>query len=244
MSLKKIQDSFSNHIFDRKKTTIINFLPYSNQEALARLNIYRNNIFGNFSSVLESIFEVSKKIIGPKKFKNLVENYQKKYPAKSGNLDDYGDNFPKLLKTLKPAFLYDLSRLELLFHNSYYSNNAKDFDINKFQKINPEDFFKLTFDLHPSCFLLKSEFPIFTIFTKKKKILSKKSEFVLIERACGACEVKNLDLIEFTFLENLSKKKNLFQTYKKIVNLTKKEIDIGAMLNKFINNKVICNFHK
>jgi hypothetical protein len=244
MLLKTIQNDFANHIFDRKKNKIINSLPYSNQEALARLNIYRNNVFGNFSSVLTSIFEVSKKIIGEKKFKNLIEEYQKKYPSKSGDLNEYGDNFPKLLKGLQPEFLYDLSRLELALHQCYYADDVDDFAIDNFRKISPEKFYNLTFDLHPSCFLIESEFPIFTIFKKKKKNLNKKTEFILVERASGTCEAKLLNHEEFIFLKNLLKKKTLFQNYKNIAKLIGKEFDIGAMLNKFINNRVICNFHE
>jgi hypothetical protein len=242
MSLKKIQNDFSNHIFNRKNNKIINSLPYSSQEALARLNIYRNNIFGNFLSVLSSTFEVSKKIIGEKKFRKLVEEYQKKYPSKSGNLNDYCDNFPKILKKVKPAFIFDLSKLELALHKAYYSGDVKDFSINNFHKINPEKFCNLTFSLHPSCFLIKSEFPIFTIFNKKKKLLKKQAEFVLIDRALGICQARALTILEFLFLENLKKKKTLFQAYKNIIKITKKEFDIGSMLSKFINWKVICDF--
>lgn len=241
--LKKIQSDFAGHIFDRKNNKITKSLPYSNQESLARLNIYRNNIFGTFSAVLESTFPITKKIIGTKKFKNLVEIYQKKYPAHCGDLNKYPDNFPKILQKLQPSFLYDLSRLELASHQSYYADDMAEFAINSFHKIKPENFYELTFDLHPSCFLIKSQFPIFEIFTKKQKILGKKTEFILVERASGSCKIEAITGDEFLFLEYILKKKSLFQIYKKITQ-SNKNFDIGAMLNKFINNRVICNFNE
>jgi hypothetical protein len=187
-NLGKLQQNFSDHIFNRRKVSILSSFSYSSQEALARLNIYRNNVFGNFSSVLSSIFEVTKKKLGEKKFDELVEKYCVKFSSKSGNLDDYGSEFPQFLKKIKPAFLSDLARLEWLYHQSYLSAEAGNFDVEKFKKIIPENFQNLCFELHPSCFLLRSKFAIFSLWKNgiednlKKKVVVNRPEFVLVGR--------------------------------------------------------------
>jgi hypothetical protein len=244
----KSQQQFADHIFDRRKVSILNSLPYSSQEALARLNIYRNNVFGNFSSVLSSIFEVTKKIIGEEKFEELVEKYCVKFSSKSGNLDDYGSEFPQFLKKIKPAFLLDLAMLEWLYHQSYFSADAKNFDVEKFKKISAEKFQNLQFELHPSCFLMESKFAIFLLWknnveNKKQKIRpAKKSEFIMVERVSGKSMIHKISPAEFIFLSNLNRKKNLYETYKKISRVTKKPCDIGKILSKFIELGVIINF--
>ena len=254
--MKKIlnlQRDFVAHIYKKSQQKIINELPYSSQESLARLNIYRNNIFGNFNSVLESIFEVTKKLVGEKYFEKLCEEFSKKYFSKSGNLDHYGVEFPdflkKIFRTHKLPYLSDLARLELFYHQAYFVRNVADFNVKKFQKLSPEKFFDLSFELHPSCFLLKSKFPIFSIWKDnienkgRKKISLNNPEFALVERGSGKVNIVKLTQEEFIFLENLKQKKTLFETYKKINRLTKKEFDIGQVLQKFIASRVITNFN-
>jgi len=242
--LGKLQNNFANHIFDQKNILIIKDLPYSNQEALARLNIYRNNVFGNFDAVLSSIYEVVTKIIGEKKFTKLALEYHKKFPSINGNLDDYGDKLPIFLKKHQLPFLSDLARLELYYHQCYFAADVKVFDIKKFQKLAPEKFFDLTLTLHPSCFLIKSKFAIFSIWKKKsaKNIQINRPEYTLIERSQDNCQIHRLSEIEFVFLDNLAKKKNLYFIYKKICKLTNGEFDIGVMLNRFIATGIIADF--
>ncbi len=239
-----LQRQFSAHIFNRGDEKITDFLPYSNQESLARLNIYRNNVFGNFFSVLSMIFPAVKKNIGDKKFKKFVEDYQINHPSKNGNLDQYGDEFPIFLKKQKLAFLSDLAQLELFYHNCYFAKNVKDFDIENFKKLAPEKLFNLKFNLHPSCFLMESKFAIFSALKNDSKKSSplKNPEFILIERVLDKCQIHKLTWMEFEFLNNLFKGKNLYQIYQKITKTTKTEFDIGKMLNKFITSRIIAEY--
>ncbi len=243
-NLANIQRDFIAHIFNPKQKNIVKIIPYSSQEALARLNIYRNNVFGNFSAVLEMVFETVRKIIGEKKFENLAKEYQLKYHSKSGNLDHYGDDFPQFLKKAKPSFLSDLARLELLYHNCYYAADADNFNVEDFQKLPQQKFFNLKFNLHPSCFLMKSQFAIFSLWKNpKKKSAAKKTEYLLITRSDGNQKIYKISQEEFLFLSYITQKKQLFEVYKKINQIVKKECDIGKILNKFIILKVIAGFY-
>jgi hypothetical protein len=249
---KELQQDFCAHLFDNKSKKIINSLPYSNQEALARLNIYRNNVFGNFESVLSSIYPAIKRLVGEDYFEKLVVDFCKKYPSRSGNLDDFGSEFPQFLKQIqrrhKLPYLPDTARLELFFHQAYFCKDAVDFDLKKFQKIPPENFFDLTFKLHPSCFLITSKFPIFSIWQsnvsekKPKKLSLQQAESAIISKALGQVEIIKLSAAEFIFLQNLSQGKNLFETYKKILRSTKIDCNIGEILQKFVAAKIINNF--
>ena len=251
--LVKLQQDFALHIFDETNQKITDELPYSRQEALARLNIYRNNVLGNFEGVLDSTFEVVKKILGEEYFRELVKDYALKHPSQSGNLDFYGQNFPqfikKKLKIHKINYLADLSQLEWLYHHSYFEKDAETvFDIEKFKKISPEKYKNLSFKLHPTCSLFSSKFPVFTIWKNKIENKSNKikiadnAEMVLIERAGMSSVITKLSQEEFLFLSLIGEGGELYETYQKICRKTKKEIDVGSFLNKFISAGVFVDF--
>jgi hypothetical protein len=247
-----LQQQFKTHLYKKNDEKILSMLPYSRTESLARLNIYRNNVFGNFSSVLSSIFEVVEKLVGAEYFEQLCDSYNQKFYSKSGNLDNYGDNFPAFLTKEKNkhklVFLPDVAKLELLYHKSYFADGAPVFDLKKFKKLPQEKFFDLHFTLHPSCFLITSKFPIFSIWQDnienggKKKISLKNPESAMVERASQKVNIHKLDREEFLFLKNITQK-TLFETYKEISRITKKECDIGQILNKFITSGIITNFN-
>ncbi|MBU6339034.1 MAG: putative DNA-binding domain-containing protein [Rickettsiales bacterium] len=248
-NLLKLQKDFTTHLLSKNDLEILKSLSYSTAESLARLEIYRNNVFGNFDSVLSSVFEVVKKILGEKDFNKFVSEYIKKFPSTSGNLDLYGDNFLKFikgkLKTHKLAYLEDLAKLELLYHKAYFAKDVKKkFDVEKFQKLTSENYNNLTLELHPSCFLFSSKFPIFTIWksAKKKIAISGKEEYVLIDRVFDSCLITKLSKEEFLFLSLIESKKKLYAIYKKLCSTFKKEVDIGKLLNKFIASGVISAF--
>ncbi len=246
-NLLNLQQDFVAHLYDDKKLKIIkSLLPYSKPEALGRLNIYRNNVFGNFSTVLSSIFTVTKKILGDKKFFSFAEEYIKSYPSNSGNLDEYGEFFPEFLKKNikkhKLNYLSDLATLEIAHYKTFFAEKIKDeFPLREFKKISPENFPNLTFTLHPSCVLFSSKFPICSIWHKEKKSSSKKAEFIMVANAVKPL-VEPLSEIEFLFLIEIGEGKKLYQAYQKICKKIKKEVDIGKILNHFIANRIIVGF--
>ncbi len=100
--LLRLQQDFASHIYKKSDKKILREISHSSVEAQARLNIYRNNILGNFESILSEIFCVTKKILGEKKFGELAKKYCQKFPSKSGDLNEFGRDFPKFLKPVEP----------------------------------------------------------------------------------------------------------------------------------------------
>jgi len=170
-NLLKLQREFAHHIFDKSAREILGKTNYSNQEGLERLNIYRNNVLGNFDSVLSATFIVTKKILGEKKFSELSKEYSQKFPSISGDLNQFGLKFPSLLKNHNPLFLEDLAWLELFYHQSYFSEKIiNKFDLKKFKKLKENEFEKIEFKLNPNCILFSSKFAVFSIWQKEKKL--------------------------------------------------------------------------
>lgn len=247
-NLTAIQQDFTSHLLDKKHLNILEDSLYSKQETLARMAIYRNNVFSNFESILSSIFEAVKKIIGEDNFKKLVTKYNKKFPSVSGNLNDYGNNFPDFIKGCKPSYLKDLAQLELFYHQAYFAKDSNDFAVEKFQKLSPEKYKNLTFTLHPSCFLFTSKFPVFSLWKnkindeKKSVKIVNNPELAMIARTAQGLNIHKLSEEEFLFLSLLEKGKTLYNIFENISKKTKREIDIGKLLNHFISSGMIADF--
>ncbi len=239
MNLKYLQKNFSNHIFAKADKKILSQVSHSTHEALERLNIYRNNILGNFESVLNSIFPITKKILGVEKFEELSQKYYRKFPSKSGNLNEYGKDFPKFLKNQEPLYLKDLAQLELLHHQAFFVKKTKEFDLKSFKKILPENLTNLIFILNPATSLLASKFAIFSIWKSEKKIRNHtKSQSMLI---C-ADKILKINEEEYLFLTEIKKRKKLYEIYKTLCKKNKK-INIGKLINHFITNGVISDWN-
>ncbi len=238
--LLKIQQEFARHIFKKSDKEILKNLPYSELESLERLDIYRNNVLGNFESILSSIYVVSKKIIGAKKFDDLQKKFCQKFPSKSGNLNDFGAEFPQFIKKLEPLFLKDLAQLELFYHQSYFAKKSYEkIELKKLKKISAEQFSKIIFALDQSCVFFASKFAIFSIWQKEKKIKNfTKPELVLIHDG----HVLLLNEEEFSFLMLIKKQKPLYQIYQLLRKKFKRDLDIGALINHFISNGIITKF--
>ncbi|MDX2083038.1 MAG: DNA-binding domain-containing protein [Rickettsiales bacterium] len=239
-SLIKTQQQFAKHIFSKSDQEILQEILHPNLEALARLDIYRNNVLGNFIAVLSSIFLVTKKILGEKNFCELAKKYCQKFPSKSGDLNEFGKKFPQFIKSCKPLYLKDLAQLELLHHHSYFfDERRKKFDLKKFKKITQKDFSDLTFNVDDRVTLFKTKLAIYSIWRQEKKIKNfTKAEFMLIYNG----RIIELSKIEFLFLIKIRQGKKLYEIYKILCKENKKTFDIGTLLNRFIENGVIVDF--
>ena len=241
-NLSKLQQDFANHIYQKSDKKILDALPYKKEEALARLNVYRNNVLGNFESVLSSVFAVTKIILGEEKFDDRVQKFCHKNFSKSGNLDEYGRDFPQFLKSCKPLWVKDLARLELLLHESYFfAASEEEFDVKKFKKVAPEKFSELIFSLDSACILFSSKFAVCSILQKRKNIkLVEKPEFAVVLDY----SITQLTAEEFVFLSEIQKGKKLYSIYQTLnkkfkKEVGKKEVDIGKLINRFISNGII-----
>jgi hypothetical protein len=249
MKLKELQEQFANHIENPKQTKIFGEILKQNITAVDSLQIYRNNVFGGFDAVLEMIYPTIKNLVGKNCFANFCTKYRQKYISESGNLNDYGKHFAKLVSDLKTehqlAYLKDLAKLEWQFHRAYFSKETADFEIKKFKKLKEKDLFKVKFKLHPSCCLLASKYQIYNIWNffktnSKKKVDLKKLEnqWVLISRPKYKTNLEELSKLEFLFLKQVKSKKNLYQIYQILIKL-QPNFDIGSLINKYISTGII-----
>ena len=64
MNLAKLQEKFANHIYDQTNCEIFPAINFGKIPQEKMLNIYRNNIFGNFREALNLTYKITKKMPG------------------------------------------------------------------------------------------------------------------------------------------------------------------------------------
>ena len=252
MSLAKLQENFANHIYNKNELKILEEIQASDIATDQRLDIYRNNVFSNFDEALALTYKIIKKIVGEDYFSYLTKEYNKKYYSNSGNLEDYGKYFPDMIESFLPnhklVYLADIAKLEWFYNLAYFSKEAEDIDVQKLQSLNEDEFMKLFFELHSSCFLIKSKYPIYSIRqmnqadqNKKVKFKENDSQFIIIEKSQLRVNLHQLTNIEYEFLELIQKSKNIYEIYE-ILAAKQENFDVGAFVNKFISLRIITNF--
>lgn len=250
--LFRLQENFANHLYQPENHTIFSEINQGKATPSERLNIYRNNVFGNFETSLELTFVITKKIVGNEFFSFLVEQYNQKYFSTSGNLEDFGEFFPTLIQDLETKhnlpYLADIAAVEWLFNVAYFSASPLEIDLAKLQSLPHEQFMELYFSLHPSCHLFASNYAIYDIWTSYKKdnkkinLEEQKAQFILIERCNFAVNIQELTAIEYKFLKLIQKQKNIYQIFE-IIGSESENFDIGSLVGKFISSKIINNFY-
>lgn len=229
--LKNTQNNFIDNLYLDNKTVFAEIKP-SKVSKTSRIGIYQNNLFENLRNALELTYRNVFKTLGTKKFKEITYQYIKKNRSQSGNLDNYGQNFPEFLQN---DFLQDLAKIDLILQKIYLFADEKPLNIEKLQKIDPEKLFDLKFKLSKTAFLMQSKYSLFA--TKNRQIPRKNPCFFLIHREIFNCQAYKITKKEYQFLQSAQQNMTLYQIYQKY------HCDIEKIMQKYIGNRVLIDFY-
>ena len=168
-TLQSLQQHFTECLFDRDKD--VNELPLTiNKESdnNKRLDIYRNNVFYSLTAALGDLYPVVKKLTGAEFFNGTARAYLQQHPPEKAAMVFFAENFPEFLEVFEhskdQAWLADVSRLELAWHQSYHAVDAEPLTPEQLSDIPPEQLALSTIALHPSVRLVHSPYPILQIW--------------------------------------------------------------------------------
>lgn len=133
-------------------------------EPARRLAIYRHNTLSGLTEALRDVYPVVNRLVGDGFFKRIAHAYIASRPPKSACLLEFGGEFADLIAGFTDArglaYLPDIARLEWLFHEAYHAENGAPLALPDFALIDPVDYVRLAFKLHPSVRLLASAYPV------------------------------------------------------------------------------------
>lgn len=133
-----------------------------------RFAIYRNNVHANLIAVLEGRFPVVARLVGDAFFRATARVYIEQHPPASPVLMRYGASFADFLDGFPPVadtpYLGDVARLEWARNEAYHAADAMPLGADALQGVAPEAE-RLAFTLHPSTQLVRSRFPVVTVWS-------------------------------------------------------------------------------
>lgn len=141
---------------------------YANYSAETAIEVYRNNYRGNLHDALAGAYPVIKQLVGDDFFRFLAKRYIEQHPSRSANLHHFGSELADFIATFEPAkelvYLPEVAALEWACHVAYFVEDETTLDINKLAQITPEQYSELVLHTHPSCNIVRSRYPVASIW--------------------------------------------------------------------------------
>ena len=161
-SLQKTQENFVTALLNVDQVPSCEQLFSTAPDKVAdRMAFYRGNVTGNWAQALANAFPVIKQLVGEEFFVELSRQYGRIYPSQSGDLNQFGENFPRFLKDLATVasypYFFDVATLEWQVHCAYYSANVNAFSWPQFLELNEENIPQRVLTCRPSTTLFSSQ---------------------------------------------------------------------------------------
>jgi hypothetical protein len=210
--LHQLQRAFISATYAGSDATFPGVIAEAGIPAGVRLNIYRNNTITNLCNALKADYPVLERLVGNDFFLYAARCYIAQTPSRSGDINDYGDDFPKFIAGFPAAstlpYLGDVAYLERAWKRSYYAADAEAIDALQLSVVALERLSVLRFNLHPAVQLLSSPYPVTRIWSAnqfhsepaEQIDLDAGAELILLQRVVGSVEITLLPPVEYVWL--------------------------------------------
>ncbi len=222
MSLHDLQQAFSDAIFNTGDKQILSCIKgLSDDGKDKRLDIYRNNVFYSLTNALADLYPVIKRLVGGQFFNATAGEYIRRRPPRSAAMVHFGEDFPEFLQvfehTANLAYLADVARVELAWHQAYHAEDAVDLSASDFSAVRPEQLSLAKLVLHPSVRLLESLYPVLQIWNANQDGNQNDERIDLDSGGVTLCVyrprydvyLRELDRATYTLLHTLQQSANL-----------------------------------
>lgn len=167
-SLAERQRAFAAALLDPALATPAGVVGPDGNPSARRFGVYRNNVVVGLSQTLKDAFPAVHRIVGAEFFEAMARTYVVTDPPRSPMLFDYGGGFPAFIGGFGPAavlpYLPDVARLERAWVEAYHEAEASPIDPSVFAAVTPEQVPAVRLVLHPSVRVVRSHFPVVTIW--------------------------------------------------------------------------------
>ncbi len=163
--LDGLQQSFLDAI---RGTTTPPALGPSRVSAAQTWAIYRRNYEENHIGALADTYSTVEKLVGDGYFRQLARRYVASHESRSGDLNDYGDDFAEFLFELLPKvpggtelpYLHDIARFDWAWFEALRASEAAGAGLGELLEWPVERWGEARARPHPACRLLRSDYPI------------------------------------------------------------------------------------
>ena len=218
MQLHELQTEFARHVLGKQSNDLLPLIEINGIEASRRLQVYRNNFRITLTESLQSVYPVVEQLVGDAFFVQTVAQYIENHLPQTGDLREYGSDFPDFLENLESLgslkYIPDIARIEWLCHLSWFAKDAETLSIQELSEIPEEEYPNLKLGFHPSVHTLESEHPVFDIWeycmqdeanrSGSSLEIGSQGQCVLIRRDNYEVTVNRIDHTLFKFLKMMA----------------------------------------
>jgi hypothetical protein len=178
----------------------------------AGFSVYRNNVVSSLLNALQARFPVTHELVGDEFFRAMCRLFVREHLPASPVLLCYGDALPEFIASFAPAqgvpYLADVARLEAAWSRAYHAAEARALDAAALREIDPASLAASTLRLHPSAHLIRSPYPVVTLWSAHQSGMPsgmdlQLAEDALIVRPDADVLVHRLSPGAFAFLHSL-----------------------------------------
>jgi hypothetical protein len=164
----RLQRSFAEAIVSDDAPIPVTVQLASGPATTSRFGVYRNNVMAGLIRALAQRFPVSRKILWPETFEGAARLFVTKQPPRSPVLLHYGAAFPQFLRSVghgaAAEYIADIAELEAARTFAYHAADAEPLASDAFAALSPAALPDMRLTLHPSVSLLRSRFPVISIW--------------------------------------------------------------------------------
>lgn len=168
MPLHDIQVAFATALTDAAAPIPPGVTAPDGRSDVRRFAIYRNNVMVSLTEALAARFPVCVQIVGTEFFQAMARTYAAACKPSSPLLMAYGGGFPDFIASFPPAaalpYLTDVARLEVAYGEAYHAAEACPMHAAGLGALGPDGLGRLSLRLHPSLRLVRSAYPVASIW--------------------------------------------------------------------------------
>lgn len=163
------QASFASALLDADRPVPAAVTPHNASAPRKRFAVYRNNVIVGLVEALRAQFPATETIVVGEFFAAMARVYVVTEPPRSPILVNHGHGFPGFIEQFEPAaelpYLADVARLEIARTRAYHAADAAPLDPSRWEGLDPSALVGARVTLHPSLQILRSRFPVVTIWS-------------------------------------------------------------------------------
>jgi len=256
-SLHETQRRFTNYALrDMGQDLAAEDIKSNGLTAQQRLAIYRNNTQLGLTEALRDGYPVVNKLVGTEFFNQLARSFIRRHPPKTGCLLSFGGQYADFIAAFEPAaslpYLTDMARLEWYWHEAFHEADVSPLAISTLANVDPADYGKLCFTLHPSARLLTSDYPILKIWQSNQDDYDGDGRINLDDGGCHLLIYRpewdvviiSLPETEYQFLNLLAMELTLIQAVEQVI-VKAPSFAVQAVLQRWLNSGLLTDiYHK
>jgi hypothetical protein len=162
------EQSFAQALLDPMGPIPRSIAACNGQSATRRFAVHRNNVVAGLAKAIEARFPAVERIVGTEFFVAMARAFVAERPPRSPVLAAYGKEFPDFIAAFEPArqlaYLADVARIEAARTRAYHAADAVPLGAADLSALDADALIGLRVDLHPSLQIVRSEYPVVTIW--------------------------------------------------------------------------------